>query len=292
VFANNLYLLEERPDGDWTDASHLGNYKKYNSTAQVQEKLRTNNKYKADQHSFLKARLFDILISDVDRHHDNWRWGLSDSMIFKPVPRDRDQAFFTHNGLLTKLAIAITRRRLMQDFDYDIKKVRSLTLTKKNRTLDRYFLNELNFEDWINTAHLLQQALTDDVITKSVSQLPPEVFDISGNEIIDKLKYRRDKLQDYAAQYYKEIARNVEVNGSSAKEYFIINQPPGKQISIEVFRVDKEGQKEPKPYYKRVLESGVTKQIIIDGNGGGDVFDIAKNIKGIKVLTRNNAIKN
>jgi hypothetical protein len=46
--------------------------------------------------SILKARLFDMLIGDWDRHYDQWRWGeykVGDKVIYKPVPRDRSSIF-------------------------------------------------------------------------------------------------------------------------------------------------------------------------------------------------------
>ena len=38
-------------------------------------KLLKNHKHKVDQEYILRARLFDILIGDWDRHDDQWRWG-------------------------------------------------------------------------------------------------------------------------------------------------------------------------------------------------------------------------
>ena len=113
-FANDLYLLEERVEGDWKEAPHLGGFSAYRTTAEVKEALQKDNRLKADQRLFIKARLFDILISDVDRHAGNWSWGVADTgvAVFKPVPVDRDQAFFTHNGLLTGISVLLTRRRV------------------------------------------------------------------------------------------------------------------------------------------------------------------------------------
>lgn len=95
-FKNDLYLLEQRPDGDWSEAANLGNFKKFESTADLVEKMLKSNKNIADQHAFIKARLFDMLVADWDRHEDNWRWGekeSGDKTTYIPVARDRDQVF-------------------------------------------------------------------------------------------------------------------------------------------------------------------------------------------------------
>jgi len=73
-FGDDLYLFEQRPDGNWSDANNLGNSEKFNSTYEVIDKLTEDNSNKADQRAFVKARLFDMLIADWDRHEDNWQW--------------------------------------------------------------------------------------------------------------------------------------------------------------------------------------------------------------------------
>ena len=43
---------------------------------------------------YLRARLFDVFISDFDRHRKQWRWMRKPTDSFwHPIPEDRDQAF-------------------------------------------------------------------------------------------------------------------------------------------------------------------------------------------------------
>ena len=285
-FANDVYLLEERPVRNLNDAPHLGNYKKYFGTIEVKEKLRDDNHYKVDQQALIKARLFDILISDVDRHGGNWKWGIEDgaSKIFIPVPNDRDQAFFTHDGLLTNITIAITRLRFLQSFEHTIKNVK--TLTSHDRMLDKYFATEMDYMDWQEAAATLRQTLTDSVITKSIGQLPPEIFAVSGKEIIEKLQHRRNKLEHYAARYYYTLAKRVEINGTTGKEFFEVKKLNDKQIAVKGYRINSQGKKEAKAYYQRIFNSNETKQITLYGFGGKDDFNIDKGIAGIKIILR------
>ena len=59
-YGNDLYLFEQRLDGDWSDAANLGNFKYFTSTEDVVKKLLSDDKSKADQFAFIKARLFDL----------------------------------------------------------------------------------------------------------------------------------------------------------------------------------------------------------------------------------------
>jgi hypothetical protein len=281
-YGGNLYLLEERPQGDWSTSPHLGGYKTYLGTLEVQDSLRKTARYRVDAPAFIKARLFDILVADVDRHEGNWRWGLSDSGSFHPVPLDRDQAFFTHNGLLTKLAIFLTRRRWMQSFRKKITRV--TTLTNYDTSLDAYFAGGLSREDWRQGAQSLWQALTDSVIARSIAGMPPELTAASGAEIIHKLRKRREGLEAQALRYYKALAKSVDIRGSSEKEYFEV-RAAGNGAAVRVYRMDETGRKESVPYYERVFARGETVRLTLYGFGGGDVFDIAPGIRGIRVTT-------
>jgi len=206
VFANDLYLFEEALSGEWSDAAHLGNFKQIISTEDLQKKLEKNQGYKADEQAYIKARLFDILIADWDRNHDNWKWGVDTlRRVYIPIPRDRDQAFFTRDGILNKIMMKAARVNFMQNFTHDAKKID--LLTRQDRQLDLYFTSDLMLDDYLLAANQLQQTLTDVVIRESVKQLPPEIFAVSGTELIEKLISRRNSLPVYAAQFYKILAK-------------------------------------------------------------------------------------
>jgi hypothetical protein len=287
VYGNDLYLLEERPEGDWSEGPpYLGHFKKFYSTKEVFDKMREDGHYKADQHAFIKSRLFDILVADWDRNHDNWRWGATenDPSVFLPIARDRDQAFFTRNGILMPLLMPLMRVSFMQNFSHEISNVSKLT--KQDRALDEIFTNEMNMDDWISAADELRRSLTDSVITASVSQLPPEIFAISGLELIEKLIERRNELSQYAASFYRVLAKKVTVNGTTGKNIFKLQQLADKTVVVEVFDYNESIH----PFYKRLFSPAETKQIILNGFGGEDIFDIGPAITGIKIITENNAV--
>jgi len=273
-FGNDLYLIEQRPEGDWKEADNLGNFEEFHSTEDVIKQLLKTNNSIADQHSFVKARLFDILISDWDRHEDNWEWGkkeVNGMNVYEPVPKDRDQAFYTHNGFLIDRMIPATGLSFMQNFDYDFGDVRLLNMEEKS--FDRFFTNELNRSDWINSAKELQATLTDEVIEHSVRQLPVEIYNVSGEELVAKLKSRLKKLPDVASTYYSFIAKQVEVIGTSEREFFELNSTPSGELSVAVYRMVKNA-KEDRPYYQRIFKPGETSEVRVFGIGGEDQFMI------------------
>jgi hypothetical protein len=283
-FQNNLYLLEERPEGDWSDAYNLGNFKKFSSTKEVIESLLDDNTNTADQQSFAKARLFDMIINDWDRHEDNWRWGVTDNAgkhRYVPVPRDRDQAFYTKNGKLISPIIAIAGLKYMQDFSNHVKDVNMLNFEERN--MDRFFTNRMNFNDWINTATELRRELTDTVIIQSVKGMPPEIFNVSGNELIEKLKTRRNELEAIAAKYYRFLAKEVEVVGSKKREYFEVRRLNTGETIVSVFSVNRQSAKEDSSFYKRIFNPLETKEIRIYGVGGEDIYAVYGKSRNIKL---------
>ncbi len=90
TFANQLMMLEDRPDDDMSDAPNYGFSKDVVSVGKLYEELLDDNDNRVDQRAYLRARLFDMLLSDWDRHRDQWRWATfdeSDEKIFRPIPR-------------------------------------------------------------------------------------------------------------------------------------------------------------------------------------------------------------
>ena len=117
-----------------------------------------------------------------------------------------------------KTAISAAGAKYLQSFDYDIPYPEGFSYERRN--IDRFFTNRLILNEWQNLAKELQQQLTDNVIEKSIKQLPPEIFAISGDDIIAKLKSRREHLGEYATKYYLFIAKDVDIVGSKEQGIF------------------------------------------------------------------------
>ncbi|WP_207496700.1 BamA/TamA family outer membrane protein [Aridibaculum aurantiacum] len=284
-FADKLYLFEQKIDSDWEDSDNLGNYKKYISTKNLLGKKLEDNDNTVDQRAYLRARFLDLFINDWDRHEDQWEWGerKTDSLtVYTAVPQDRDQAFFTFNGVLLKTLIGVSGLSYFQPFKDDLKNVKRFNYEQRN--LDRFFANELSKADWMQTAKQMQAVLTDSVIEAAVRQMPPESFAISGQNIIQTLKARREKIDDWANEYYLFLAREVDIAGSEKHEKFEVKRLDEKRVAVNIYKITKEGKQKETPLYSRVFTTDETREIRLYGISGNDVFDVSGQEKfGLKI---------
>ena len=162
-------MIEEHvSDGHYLQS--FGNVKKIESTNKLMRKLRKDEEYKVDATAYARARLFDMLIGDWDRHVDQWRWAqskdASGNKIFKPIPRDRDQAFSilgdgAFMGFTTR---AIPSLKLFEGFNEEIRSVKGFNSSPMTFALDMVLLSETNIKTWEEQASYIQQHLTTDLI--------------------------------------------------------------------------------------------------------------------------------
>ena len=278
-FGGTVALYEERPSGNWKDADHFGNSKKIVNTQKVIKSLKNDNDNFVDQEFVLKNRLFDLIIADWDRHDDQWRWASfkeDKGIMYRPIPRDRDQAFFVNQGILPKIASRKWAMPKFQGFDYELKNVSGFMFNA--RWFDRSFINGLSKEDWINTAKELQQNLTDESIESAIKQWPDSIYAKNGPIVISKLKSRRDRLSDYAIDHYNFLSRKVDVVGSDKRELFDLERNPDGSTKVVVYKLNKDGEKK-KTLYSRSFDKDETKEIRLYGLGGKDKFNIHGNGK-------------
>jgi hypothetical protein len=194
MMANKVFILISNPPHP----------QKPVTTTVMLQKLDSNKQYYVDQKEYLKARLVDWLVADWDRHMDQFRWAekKTDSGIaFLVVPRDHDQAFFRSNGLLVKL---VGRPHLNQftESGSDIE-----ALSKKTIPLDKQFTYQLQKKDWEIIIKQFQDNVTDSVIETAIKKQPKEIFAIRGNELIRKLRSRRDGLLKDVMEYYLFLSK-------------------------------------------------------------------------------------
>ncbi len=275
-FANTLCLLEERPDETQTSQSHFGRPEDIVSSEKMMDDILEKNDHQVDQHAYIKTRLFDMFIGDWGRHKDNWRWARFDSgscKLYRPVPKDRDQTYAKFEGSFLSLVISIGKFKELQSFEGDIKNIKWYNYPAFS--LDKRFTNNLVRQVWIDSARALQKSLTDRVIENAVKQMPPEIFEISGEEIIRKLKSRRNHLVDYAEEYYAFLSKDVEVPGSRQNEWFEVKRVNNEETSVTVYRVNKKGEiKRDSPLFSRTFLTGETKEVRVYGIDGNDVFTV------------------
>lgn len=278
-----LYMLEMRPDEDWSDAKNFANSSKIISTDKFLEKLNEDNKNVVDEKQFVRSRLFDFFINDWGRHEDQWRWAKKEEgkkNIYEPIPRDRDNAFTKFDGLLVR---AGTPRHL-QSFKNNLKRVNYFGFTA--RGLDRRLTPSLSLQDWEAIAKEMQEQLTDEVIANAVKQVPQEVYELTVKEgFVTKLMSRRQHLVEWATTYFKFInAGGVDVVGTEDREKFVINRINDNETAVTVYK-SKGGDTKGDALYKRTFLSNETKEIRLFGLGGDDVYEVCGNThKGPKLV--------
>ncbi len=273
-FANQLYTLEDRPGSN--NAKYYGATDVV-ETDEVMEILEKDRTAKVDQPAFVKARLFDLFIGDWDRHEGQWEWAKYEEngkVIYRPLPKDRDQAFSYYDGLFVRM---ITRAQIpwMQKFEGTIRDVPGMTYFY--RPVDMPMTNQQTLDVWLQKANELKQQLTDAVIDQAVKELPAEIYNISGKELATILKGRRDGLTDFAQSFYKTLAAEVDVLATKNND-IIRTTYAGDDIRLDILTTDNA------LYYSRTFKSSETKEIRVYGIGGNDQYQvIGEKTNGTKI---------
>lgn len=272
VYGNELYMIEEHPSKENSDLLNFSDGSAVNieSTLEVLEDLRKDRKYRVDQKAYVRARLFDMLVGDWDRHSDQWRWTKyerNDSVIYHPIPRDRDQVFAKYGGKLLPLLMKIPALRHMRNYEAEIKSIK--WLNKSGNPLDIAFTVETTEQDWLNEVTYLQSHLTDEAIDNAFNDLPKEINDGTTEEIKTKLKARRADLKKYALAYRKLLLKRVIITGTDDKERFEITRLPKGITEIKVYSLKKDKERF---LFSKTYNRDQTKEIWVYGLDDDDEF--------------------
>ncbi len=267
LFANKVCLLERKDLDDKNESK--SSFKLFNQMLE-------DNDQTVDQEAVLRARLLDILIADWDRHFDQYKWITRDTgqgKLYVPVPRDRDQAFFYSDGLIVKY---ISKRRIpyLKGLQYSIHSPNEMNMVSKD--FDRMFLNNLDEAAWNRVALNFTSRLTDAKIEAAIQKMPPEVYEINGKKIIEKLKSRKRELREKSLRYYRFLSKEVDVLGSNENEKFLISAQ-NDSLKLTVFSYRKHADTNF-VMYQRVFDQRITKEIRLYGFNGEDKFEIDSSI--------------
>ncbi len=211
-YGNRLFLLEYETESktNWTNEN---NVVEILDTEDLQElKLEQKEQLTVDKKALIRVRLFDLLIGDWDRHTKQWGWIIKqENQMLKAIPiaGDRDNAFFSVDGVLPTILSDKNVVPELRPFTSEIDFMPGLVYP-----FDQYFLIKTSEELFVEQAKQLQQLLTDEVLEQSLSVWPKQIAEIDGEEIISKIKSRRDHLIEYAKQFKAEIDKKGLVNQS------------------------------------------------------------------------------
>ena len=277
-FGGEMYWVEQRPDEDWSGTRFFGGSKEIISNSDMREELRDSWKNYADQNNFARARLFDFLIGDWDRHRDQWRWAAFEEedgrTRYEAVGRDRDQVFSNFDGRLIGLGrLFIPEARKLRPFTEDLDNAKWRALNGKWN--DRVFLNEITREEMIAEARFIQENLTPELIDSAMQRMPKEVLSYSLDEqqIAEKLKSRLQQLDRFAGEYYEVLADQVNVLGTDNDDYFLLEGLEDGSLHVRVYDADKEGEAD-ELFYDRTFYPGETDYVHVYGLDGDDRFEL------------------
>lgn len=219
-YGNRLHLLEYETEGDYNWTPYK-NVVKIVETDELQEmKTELGKRLQIDTKKLIRARLFDLLIGDWDRHAKQWGWVLQqqeDQLVAIPLPGDRDNAFFRIDGVIPTILTNELVQPMVRPFEKDLDHIQGYVYP-----FDLYFLKNVSEKIFIEEAKALQESLTDEKMAAAMQQWPRELQQLNGDEILEKLISRRDKLQEYAIDFREEIERldypEVPLKGSEDLE--------------------------------------------------------------------------
>lgn len=277
-FGDELYMLEEHASSGHDTLGSFGYARNIESTYELLDRLREDEKYQVDTEMYIRSRLFDMLIGDWDRHQDQWRWAEfrekgSDRVIYRPIPRDRDQVFSIMGDgsigwFLTRTLPAVKK---MEGFGPEIRNVR--TLNTNAFTLDRALLSQTQLDTWLKQAAYIRERVTPTVIDRSFEGFPPEVRDSTLQQLKRHLLQRAEGLEKYAREYFEELQQYVIVQGTDKDDWFVISATVSGGVAVSGHRII--GGERSTEFFRKEFNSESTREIWLYGLDDQDRFEIA-----------------
>lgn len=278
-FGDKLHMIEEHAGDGHGDLKSFGYSNTVISTAKLIQKLTADEKYTVDTEAYIRARLFDMLIGDWDRHNDQWRWAEfkdkeTGNIIYRPLPRDRDQVYsIMGDGFLMGFATrTIPSLKLLEGFHKEFRNLKGFNSSPKTYSLDKFLLSETRQEDWIEQAKHIQEHLRPEVISDALSEFPIAVQDSTGANIKEILLARKKNLQETAKDYYEIISRRLVVLGTNKDDHFVVEDMGNGITEVTGYRI--KGGEKANVFFHKKIDKTITKDVWIYGLDDDDYFEV------------------
>jgi hypothetical protein len=214
AFAERLGTFEEYPkSGEGSSPGTFGALDIVDSE-ELFARLDRDPEERVDANAYLRARLVDFVIGDVDRHPGNWRWArLAARGPWLPVAEDRDLAFARFGGILIGVAKPVYPMLGHYDVAYEI-----TNLAHQARSLDTRLLAPLSRDAWQDAVAAVQATLPRTVLEEAVRRLPAAWYATGGPALEALLAQRVAELGVAADALYARLAESPEIHASAAAE--------------------------------------------------------------------------
>ena len=274
---DRLYMIVEKPDDSFKNSHMFGNNQDIESTQDFFDKIREDEKYRLDERMYIRARIFDMLLGDWDRHEDQWRWAEivdpkdEEKVNFIAIPRDRDQVFARFDGeLLDFMRKWMKGSRQFGVYGPNIEHIEQFSQSAIK--LDRAILQSSDIELWKEEVAYIQKHITPDVVSKAFNEMPDEVKDELWQQTQQDLLDRKENLNDIVNRYYEHFLKFQTLKGTDKDDYFTITRLPNGITTIEAHRI-KDGEKGTL-LFSRTFDQKLTQEIWIYGLDDDDVFEV------------------
>lgn len=270
-FAGMLVLFEERPD-ELPENGGPG-FAGSNRIVQIEnlfDDLEDDPGDHVAAEELLRSRLVDVLVGDRDRSINNHLWARFDEPggghLWRPIPRDRDQAFVRFDGAAKTLGRIYDNRLVSFGDEYPDME----GLTRVAWDIDRHLLVGIERERWDAIVRDVRDRLTDAVISEAVHRMPPEHYALIGAELEASLRARRDDLAIAAERMYATVFRDPEIHATDADELAVIEGLADGEVRVAIYRREADPDANGTPLFQRTFSPGETDEIRLWLQGGDD----------------------
>jgi len=256
-FVNTVCLLEEREP--------LG---KSDNSLKMSKRLIENSDIGFDARNYLKLKCLDVLLGDWDRHEDQWRWKIvkkNNFELYEPIPRDRDQVFYSSDGKIQRFTQSSWFLPMMQGYERDIQNINWFLW--EGREINAKWFSELNEQDWNTIVNEFCSSMTDVVLENGLKRLPEPGYSLRHNAFLTMLQQRRAKLPVLMNRYYHFFNHIVDIELTNEGEHIQVADHGKKGLLVIVDRV---GKNKTTQVYKRSFDPLVTREVRIYLHNGAD----------------------
>jgi hypothetical protein len=270
-FAGMLALFEERPDDVLPGSEGFAGSSEIVQTDGMFERFEEDPRHHVAVDELLRARLVDLIVGDRDRSTNNLLFARFDDgdggYLWRPVPRDRDQAFVKLDGVLKGIARNYEPRLV----DYGEEYSSIAGLTRNAWDIDRTFLVAISAADWSRAVADVQRSLSDDVIDAAVRGLPDGHFEILGPDLVRALRARRDALDEAAAELYRIVFRYSDIGATDSADVAEVERFADGSVRVAV----RTPTGPPGRAYERTFLPDETREVRLYLHGGDDSVTVS-----------------